>query len=105
MNQSTTRAAPPFNSDPAEEAAILGRLATVEPALGRLALVPEGHADSIHVVLAQDGMIWQESRELSLFALVTQVGRRVKVRYRIENGVRLARMITVEGSLDRLPPE
>jgi hypothetical protein len=90
----STRAASSVHHDVAEEAAVFGRLATVEPALRRFTLVPDGQSEAISFVL-DEGVIWQESRELSLPALVTQVGSRVKVRYHIENGVRLARMITV----------
>jgi hypothetical protein len=93
----TTRAASSVQHDLAEEAAVFGRLATVEPAVRRFTLVPDGQSEAIPFVLDEEGVIWQESRELSLPALVTQVGSRVKVRYRIENGVRLARMITVAG--------
>jgi hypothetical protein len=91
----STRAASSVHHDVAEEAAVFGRLATVEPALRRFTLVPDGQSEAISFVLDEEGMIWQESRELSLPALLTQVGSRVKVRYHIENGVRLTRMITV----------
>jgi hypothetical protein len=97
----TTRAASSVHHDASEAAAVFGRLATVEPALRRFTVVPDGQSEVISFVLDGDGVIWQESRELSLPALVTQVGSRVKVRYHIENGVRLARMLTVAGPSTR----
>jgi hypothetical protein len=97
----TTRAASSVHQEFGEEVAMIGRLATVEPALRRITLVPEGQSEVVAFVLDDSGVIWQSSRELSLPALVTQVGSRVKVRYSVENGIRLARSVTVEPPSER----
>lgn len=82
----------PSPTDPA----LTGRLATVEPSARRISLIPEGQAERYELMLAEDTEILQESNKLTVSELVIQVGSRVKVRYREENGVRIVRSITVE---------
>lgn len=79
-----------------EEASLRGRLATVEPAARRIAVVAEGDIKVTEVIVADDGEVLQDEEKISLAHLVTLVGNRIDVRYRMENGVRVARRLIVE---------
>ena len=87
------------------EGSLSGRLATVEPRTRRLTLVAEGEIDLTEVILDTDGQVRQGEEVISLSDLVVLVGSRVSVRYRVENGVKVAETVTVEeGSLPPMPP-
>ena len=90
------------------EPPLLGRLATVEPAARRIAVLPDGQANLIELILDDAGEVRQEDRELTLSELVILVGRRVSIRYRLENDRRVAQSVIVEpeGSVQlRVPPK
>jgi len=80
---------------PAAES-VLGRLAFVEPALRRIAVVPDGEVQLFEVLVADDSELRQGDRQLTLSELVIQVGRRVTVRYRVEGDQRVAESVIVE---------
>ena len=82
--------------EPADERAYTGRLATVEPSARRISIIADGETQRVELVFQKDGQILQDSRKLSLSDLVLQVGSRVKVVYRVEDGVFIARSITVD---------
>ena len=84
--------------DPQElqDLSLSGRLATVEPSARRLTMIPENQVDRIELLLGDGAEIFQQEKKLSLSELVIEVGRRITVRYRMNNGVREARSITVE---------
>ena len=88
-----------------QESSLLGRLATVEPKARRLTVVAEGEILLTEVIVDAEGQVRQGEDEISLSDLVGLVGSRVTVLYRLENGVKIARTVTVEeGSLPPLPP-
>ena len=75
-----------------------GRLATVQPALRIITLLPEGETEIVELVLAPDAKIIHLDRELTLPALVIEVGSRVVIDYRVEGDRKTAARITVEAS-------
>ena len=75
---------------------LLGRLATVEPALRRVTVLPKGEVNLMELFVAPDAELLDGERKVSLPELVTQVGRRVAVSYDVENGRRVIRSLTVE---------
>ena len=77
---------------------VTGRLATVEPALRRITILPEGASEIVELELAPDARIVLLDRELTLPALVIEVGRRVVIDYRVEGDRTMAVRITVEPS-------
>ena len=79
-----------------EDTSLRGRLATVEPSARRIALVAEDDSRLTEVIVAEDGEILQDDERISLAHLVTLVGNRIEVRYRVEKGVRVARRLIVE---------
>ena len=93
----STWAAYAYSGQPQQDdASLLGRLATVEPDARRVSLVAEGESTTTELVVAEDSEVFQGNDKISLAELVTLVGNRVKVRYRMDNGVRVARTLTVE---------
>ena len=90
------RAQQPNESQVLQELSVSGRLATVEPSARRLTMIPEEQVDRIELLLGDGAEILHEDEKLSLSQLVTEVGRRINVRYRMTNGIREARSITVE---------
>jgi hypothetical protein len=83
-------------SQSVEASTLMGRLATVEPRARRISVVADDSADRIELLVDENSEILHESQDLPLSDLVMQVGSRVKIRYRMENGVRVALSITVE---------
>ena len=79
-----------------EAAPLIGRLATVEPALRRLAVLPDGEIKLVELQVADDCDVRQGDAEMTLPDLVIQVGRRVTVRYRVEYERRIAESVIVE---------
>ncbi len=75
---------------------MIGRLATVEPAFRRLAVLPDGEVKLVELLVADDGELRQGDRAVTLSDLVIQVGRRVTIRYRVEDGRRIAESVIVE---------
>lgn len=75
---------------------LTGRLATVEPAARRIAVLPDGEVKLVELLVADDGEVRQGDREVTLSDLVIQVGRRVTIRYRVADERRLAESIIVE---------
>ena len=75
-----------------------GRLATVQPALRIITLLPEGDTEIVELVLAPDAKIIHLDRELTLPALVVEVGSRVVIDYRVEGDRKIVARITVEAS-------
>lgn len=69
-------------------AELRGRLATVEPASRRLTIVPDGASERVELFLGDQGQLEYEERQLTLTDLVIQVGRRVAVYYRVDDGAR-----------------
>ena len=92
----TARASSPSQPKTVDDSSYQGRLATVEPSRRRLTLIPKGEWGMVELVLPEDGEIWHGSRELSLSDLVLEIGSRIRVRYRHEDGRRVAQSITVE---------
>ena len=86
----------PQSQEAAQESALVGRIATVEPTARRVSIVPEGETDRVELILQEDGEIVLDGEELSLSDLVIHTGSRVTVRFRVANGTRVARSITVE---------
>jgi len=84
-----------------EDPAFIGRLAGVETATGRLTLVPDGQTTMVDLILDAEGRIWKASRELSLAELAAQISSRIKVRYHLDAGRRIARSVTVERPADQ----
>lgn len=80
---------------------VVGRLATVEPALGRVTVIPEGEVNLVEMFVDETGRVEREGETLTLAELVIEVGRRVTVRYRVSDGRRLVEHITVEPELVR----
>jgi hypothetical protein len=80
----------------AVDAELSGRLATVEPATGRITVLPEGEIRPTEVFAAADCEVRLEKRRLTLTELVIHVGRRVTIQYQLENDRRIARTITVD---------
>jgi hypothetical protein len=79
---------------PAAES-LSGRLAFVEPALRRIAVIADGEVRLSELFVADDSELRQGDRELTLEELVIQVGRRVTVRYRVEGDRRIADSVIV----------
>jgi hypothetical protein len=78
---------------------VTGRLATVEPALRRITILPEGESATVELDLAPDATIVhleRADRELTLPALVIEVGSRVVIDYRLEGDRKIAARVTVE---------
>jgi hypothetical protein len=80
-----------------------GRLATVQPALRIITFLPEGETEILELALAPDAKIIQLDREhldreLTLPALVLEIGSRVVIDYRVEDGRAIVARITVEAS-------
>lgn len=75
---------------------LLGRLAFVEPALRRITVLPDGEARLLELFVDDDTEVRQGDRELTLADLVIQVGRRVTVRYRVEDERRIIQSVIVE---------
>ncbi len=75
-----------------------GRLATVEPSLRRVTLVPDGEIRLFELFLAESGEISHDDRTVSLSELVLHVGRRVTVKYRQEGDRHLVEQLIVEGA-------
>jgi hypothetical protein len=84
--------------------ALVGRLATVEPIIRRLTVVPEGEASLVEIFVAEDGEVRQGERRLTLSELVIEVGRRVTIRYRLDADRRIATRVTVEAAGSTTPP-
>ncbi|HUE85485.1 MAG TPA: hypothetical protein VMO26_05355 [Vicinamibacterales bacterium] len=82
--------------DDASAPTLLGHLAFVEPAARRIAVLPQGEADLVDLLVADDGEVRQNDQKLTLSELVILVGRRVSVRYRIDNDRRVAQSVIVE---------
>lgn len=76
--------------------ALVGRLATVEPASRRVTFVPEGEVRRVEVFVAERGTVIHDDSELTLADLVIQVGRRVTVLSRLQDNRRIADRIIVE---------
>ena len=75
-----------------------GRLATVQPASRIITVLPEGGTEIVELALAPDAKILHLDRELTLAALVIEVGRRVVIDYRVEGDRKIVARITVEAS-------
>lgn len=88
--------AAPIRAGEQEGAPLVGRLATVEPAARRIAVLPEGEVKLVELLVADDSEVRQGDTEVTLSDLVIQVGRRVTIRYRVEGERRLAESIIVE---------
>jgi hypothetical protein len=73
-----------------------GRLAIVEPAARRIAVLPDGEAHLVEMMVDNDGEVRYEDRQLTLSELVLLVGQRVSIRYRIESDLRVAHDIIVD---------
>jgi hypothetical protein len=80
---------------PADES-LSGRLAFVEPSLRRIAVMPDCEVRRSEFLVADDSELRQGEQELTLPELVIQVGRRVTVRYRVEDDQRIADSVIVE---------
>ena len=81
---------------PADAAALVGRLATVEPSSRRVTILPEGEADLMEMFVAAEGEVRRDNETLTLADLVIQVGRRVSVHYRVDGPRRVVQRIIVE---------
>jgi hypothetical protein len=79
-----------------QDGVVIGRLATVEPAARRVALLPDGEEDLQDMVVAEDTALRLGERQLTLQQLVFQVGRRVTVHYRQLDGRKVLLSLTVE---------
>ena len=73
-----------------------GRLAFVEPAARRIAVLPDQEVHLVEMILDDDGAVRYQDRELTLSELVVLVGQRVSIRYRIEREVWVAHDIIVD---------
>jgi hypothetical protein len=80
---------------------VVGRLATVEPARGRVTVVPEGEVNLVEMFVDENGRVEREGQTLTLADLVIEVGRRVTVRYRLSDGRRIVELMAVEPELVR----
>jgi hypothetical protein len=76
--------------------ALRGRLAIVEPASRRITVLPDGEADLVDLLVGDDSEVRHDDRELTLSELVLLVGRRVSIRYRLDNDRRVAQSVIVE---------
>jgi len=77
---------------------MMGRLATVQPSLRIITVLPEGATEIVELALAPDAKIIHLDRELTLAALVIEVGSQVVIDYRIEGDRKIASRITVAAS-------
>ena len=80
---------------PADQS-LRGRLASVQPGLRRITVLPEGDIRLSDVFIADHSEVRQGDREVTLSDLVLLVGRRVKVRYRLDGDRRIAASVIVE---------
>ena len=84
----------------AAEESIAGRLATVESTNRRLTIVADGQTTLLELSVDADAEIRAGEDTIALRDLVTEVGSRGKISYRMESGRRVARANIVE----RQPP-
>ena len=82
---------------------IVGRLAIVEPSAARITVVVAGEVDLKAMAVARDAEIRQGERRLTLSELVIEVGRRVTITYRDEQGQPVATSINVEPEQSATP--
>ena len=75
---------------------MLGRLASVQPGLRRITVLPDGDFRLSDVFIADDSKVREGDREVTLPDLVLLVGRRVTVRYRVDGDRRIATSVIVE---------
>jgi hypothetical protein len=80
----------------APDQSLLGRLASVQPGLRRINVLPDGDIRVSDVFIADDSEVRQGDREVTLSDLVLLVGRRVTVRYRLDGDRRIAASVIVE---------
>lgn len=90
----------------AEMQVVTGRLATVEPAIRRLTIVPDGEVDLVEFFVAEDAELHRAGKPLTLAQLVIDTGARVALHYVVRDGLNLVRVVTVdpaEGAPPRAP--
>ena len=75
---------------------VTGRLAIVEPTAARITVIADGEVELRSLNVAPDAQIRRGNEELTLSELVIQVGHRVAVRFRTDEGAVIATEITVE---------
>jgi hypothetical protein len=78
------------------EETLTGRLATVEPALRRIAIVPDGEFRPAELFVAEDATLASGEQRLSLSDLVLLVGRRVTASIEETDDRQLVRHLTVD---------
>lgn len=79
-----------------ETSTMVGRIATVEPAGARIAVLPQDESQLAELMVAADAVIRHGERPITLSELVILVGSRVTIEYRTENGRRVSQAIIVE---------
>jgi hypothetical protein len=87
--------APWVGSEPQDQT-MAGRLATVEPAAGRITVVADGQVTLAELFVADNAEVVDGAEPITLSELVILVGRRVTATYHESDGRRLVRRLTVE---------
>ena len=83
---------------------VTGRLAIVQPALGLIAIVPDGESTTVELVVSPAAIILDAERKVSLVDLVIEVGRSVAIDYDEVNSRRIATRITIAAAAEAAPP-
>jgi hypothetical protein len=79
-----------------EGPSVIGRLVRYDAGPGTMTVTPEGSRDEMVIVVGPDVEVCLGARCYPPSELARLTGRRVKVRYRVDEGRAIARLVTVE---------
>lgn len=79
-----------------EGPSVIGRLVRYDADPGTITVAPDGSRDEMVIVVRPDVEVCRGARCYPSSELARLTGRRVKVRYRVEDGRAVARQVTVE---------